>query len=142
MKLQHDLKKQLFMEFKNIRPDVLKVVVGIVTDGMHKKSHDQIFFEIFDEDTTNFPGVEQQNDMIYQTLLTCAREICGDSNKINEIKGIIQRAVAKLNDKKMQSSEASDTSTLQGSKCSIFKEKTDSQLAYKEEKIGDKRKRY
>jgi hypothetical protein len=145
MKLQRELRKQLASEFSRIRPDILKVVAGIVTEGMDRKSPDQIFFDIFDEDTINFPDVEQRNSMIYETLLTCAREICADSNKINEIKGVIQRAVAKVGISKPNTTTSAPKEQNEP-KCTIFFSKTSHIDANKknelmsEEKVGRKRK--
>ena len=123
MKLQRELKKQLAREFSGIRPDILKVVVGIVTEGMDRQSPDQIFCEIFDEEVVNVPSLEKRDSMIYETLLTCAREICGNSNKINEIKGIIQRAVEKVGIQEARTTSESKRISI-GQRCTIFSSNT------------------
>lgn len=149
MKLRHSLKKQLSIEFPRIRPDILKVIVGIVTAGMNKKTHDQIFIDIFEEDTRDFPEVEQRENMIYQTLLICAREICSDPIKIKEIKEVIQKTAEKLRAKNTQNPKTNTSSVLQvGPSCSIFAsdtapiyEKTSPDLLMENEIVGEKRKK-
>ncbi len=141
MKLQHELKKQLTTEFPSIRPNILKVVVGIVTEGMDKQSLDQTFCDIFDEDMANIPDSEERDSMIYKALLTSAREICNNSSKLNEIEKIIQRAIEKMNMKQNHSVGTSTTSTPQiGVRCSIFKEQAISHSVCREENIAKKRK--
>lgn len=94
MKLHKRLKNALTQEFQSIRDDILKIVVLLVAGKERNSSSEEIFKKFFGNSPETISD-EERDDMVYETALTCAREICNNQPKLEELEGVISRMSAK-----------------------------------------------
>ncbi len=150
MKLRKKLEKKLAMEFVTIRPDILKVVTDIVVRDMEGKPVDEVLQQVFNGNSPEIADKEEKIRLIEQILLTCAKNMCTNSDAIKNIKQAIDSSVEEVRSKQKRYQASNISHSLKvGPRCSIFRaaeaasidDRPVSQSSVEEEKMGEKKRK-
>ncbi|MGV3739891.1 MAG: hypothetical protein ACO1N3_01170 [Gammaproteobacteria bacterium] len=105
MKILQNLQQQLGTEFPNLNRTLIKAVVWFVSGGMDNETFEHKRERLLSD--MEFSDENEENEFIYDILLTTGREVCESQPLLDRLKSAIQQSATQIKQKKLAEHSAS-----------------------------------